>query len=146
MVYRRVMRSVTSVCIYHIFMCKPWIWTIHGLLAQSIDQAKQKAQSMDLDNPVIRTYALWLAVWVSRSCRHEAIDFCSFSDRKVRKIYCLKDGCSFMLVQTVVLSWLEIQPQHNFNVAAKAMSLIWAHNLASALCDCTHFIRPNFNI
>ena len=30
--------------------------TIHGLLAQSVDCAKQKAQSMYSDNPVILTY------------------------------------------------------------------------------------------
>ena len=145
--------SKLHVCV----MLKPWMWTIHGLcclkhgsalawtiyalLAQSIDHTKWKAQSMDLDNLVILTYAIWQAVWASRSCRHEAIQSPitakpgrSFSDRKVRKIHCLKDGSSFKLVQTVAISWSEIQVQHNFIVTAKATSSIYAQNLASALC------------
>ena len=36
--------------------------TIHGLLAQSLDCAKQKGQSMYSDNPVILTYAIQQAV------------------------------------------------------------------------------------
>ena len=148
-------------------MSKPWIWTIHGLryskhgsalarkiyglLAQSVDYEKWKAQSMDSDNPVILTYTIQQAVWARKSCRHEAIwspitakSDCSFLDWKVGKIhvYCLKDGRSFKQVQTIALSWLNIQVQHNFNVAAKATFLIWAQNLVSALCDHTHFHRP----
>ena len=34
-------------------------WTIHGLLAQSVDRSKR---NMDSDNPVILTYAIRQAV------------------------------------------------------------------------------------
>ena len=53
-------------------MCKPWMWTIHRLgcskhgsmlaqtihrlIVQSVDCAKQTAQSMNSDNPVILMY------------------------------------------------------------------------------------------
>ena len=69
---------------------------------------------MDPDNPWIAVLKAWIR------------DLCN--------LYCLKDGSSFKLVQTVTPSWLEIQVQYNFIVAANAKPSIWAQNLASALC------------
>ena len=86
-------------------VCKPWIWTIHGLLcskhgsalertihgllAQFVDRAKQNVQSMDSDNPVIVTHAIQQAFWASRSSvltqNHPVASYC-----KVRLLFLRK--------------------------------------------------------
>ena len=84
-------------------MRKLWMWTIHGLFAQSVDHAKRKAQSMDSDNSVILMYAMraGFAGMKLSNCLYCCKSCHSSSDRKVWKIYCPKDGSSFKLVQTV---------------------------------------------
>ena len=117
-------------------MRKLWMWTIHGLgcskhgsvlvqtihelLAQSVDRAKRKAQSMDLDNPVILTYAIWQAVWVSmqelQAWSYPIAYHCKirllFPIGKLGKYIAWKMEAPFKLVQTVAPSWLEIRVQY----------------------------------
>ena len=80
-----------------------------------------------------------------RSCRDGASNHLLLQNqaalsqiKQVGKIYCLKDGSSFKLVQTVVPSWIEQAVQHNFNVTAKVTSSVRAQSLTSALCDRIH--------
>ena len=147
--YFYIMSPIPQATHYYV-MCKPWMWTIQGLccskhgsaltqtiyrlLAQSVDHTKgaEHGFAKSSDNDV--NGRLFEQAGVAGM--HKLFDHLSLQNQTaygIGKIYCQKDGSSFIAGADHTPSRLEIQVQYNF-FHCKGDILNLSKNFASALC------------